>query len=117
MGFPSFLLFVRENHAHGQVEANNNVAGTAINSAEQIITVKSPIFLFINMARLLFLICHAAFITHSTRAVILSRFDPLNETFDYLRVIFFFYIYNLISLEHRGHFAGGSTTTGVTLIQ
>lgn len=49
MGFPPFLLSVREYHAHrGQVEANNNTAGTPLNSAEPIITVKSSTSPFIN---------------------------------------------------------------------
>lgn len=48
MGFPPFLLSVQEYHAHGQMEAGNNTAGTPLNSDEQIIAVKSNIFLLIN---------------------------------------------------------------------
>lgn len=48
MGFPPFLLSVREYRARSQVEANNNTAGTPLNSTEPIITVTLNIFLFTN---------------------------------------------------------------------
>lgn len=49
MGFPPFLLSVREYRAHhGQVEADDNTAGTPLNSAKPIITVKIEYFLFIH---------------------------------------------------------------------
>lgn len=47
-GFPPFLLYVRGNRVLGQVEAKNNVAGTARNLAQQKTSVKSLIGLFIN---------------------------------------------------------------------
>ena len=47
MGFPPFLLSVREYCAHDQVEAINNTAGT-LDSTKPIITVKFIILLSIN---------------------------------------------------------------------
>jgi len=47
MGFPPFLLSVREYRAHGQVKAVNT-AGTPSHAGKQMITVKLKIFLFIN---------------------------------------------------------------------
>lgn len=61
MGFPPFLLSVREYCAHGQVEANNNTAGTPLNSTKPIITVKLNIFLFTY--------CDEAFILNMLRNV------------------------------------------------
>lgn len=63
-----------------------------------------------------FLICHAVSIsiTLFRMAVILSRIDPSNETFDYPRVNYLisFPLNRVNSLQERG-----STTAGVKLIQ
>ena len=68
------------------------------------------------MTGLSFLICHAESISIAlfTRAVILSRIDPSNETFDYPRVNFLisFPLNRENSLQERG-----STAAGVKLIQ
>lgn len=68
------------------------------------------------MTKLSFLICHTASIsiTLFTRAVILSRIDPSNETFDYPRVNFLisFPLNGEDSLQERG-----SATAGVKVIQ
>lgn len=44
MGFPLFLLSAQEYDVHGQVEANNNTAGTPLNSGKPIMTVKLIFF-------------------------------------------------------------------------
>lgn len=115
MGFPLLLLSVREYRAHGQEEANNNAAGTTLNSAKLVKSVES-IFFSVYKPRVLFLICYTASISISlfTRTAILSRFDPSNETFDYPRVNFLisFPLNRENCLQERG-----SATAGVKLIQ
>lgn len=79
MGFPLFLLSMRERH--GQEEADNNAAGKPLKSVKP--KTKLNIFLFIKHDWAF--MAASVSITLFIRAVILSTTDQSNETFDYPR--------------------------------